>query len=1077
MRRIVGTLMAVVLVFLSNVAFGAYGTYADGLGMHEFGARTDISGWDVTQGDMNIASQAPVIVMPAEGDSSMTAVAGASRPLRIQLSDAYANLTSDEGYEIYIIKNSDVESSPTKLDGVYKPGLGDYLYRVGTTDEMPSVAYIQTGVNKSKIYVKSMASGLQSDERSFSVTVSSPPSYSVDTVDGNYDFIEGDDVHILVSLDRQNTTGNSLFAFLVPVTDNDKAVVDCSFLARNGGTGLEIGRYNTSCDGYFTMIDGCSTASTSQFSYNVMLRTARVFEEGTEVTSYMCKNTLVLKSSNVIPTVDAVERGMDSTDEDGEFPDIVFPKDVEQSFTAIITEPGLADLQATGENVFKARWMFATTGVAATGPTNGDANGVIEGNPGDNPAKFTFTRAGRWTVTLQLKDKDMPGGGNGELGKSYVFYVDVIDQPSITVTGFDEFDTETDSFSETESGDAGGNAYINVHLDMNKCDFDMTVKLVVAYAGAANPGKFVLQTGSGIVQDPSDENVYYVTFHSGETDKQIGIKTLDGTSLSRVTITPSVTTHAIVPDSGTRYADEYYLGADKMFRVYNMAPVADISDFWPLPGTTNYVTIGAAEPITWDFTDVESDFTKGITVMIKGGGGYSATVYTAADAAGSFAPTFSSAGLQTVTMTIRDADNGSMSFIWYYNVEAAAELTAVIDGVTWAYTVSNGEASLGGRSSTAVYETTEGAISIPSSLGDSPVTRIGDDAFFGCSGLTSVAIPDSVTSIGSHAFFGCSGLTSVTIPDSVTNIGNSAFSGCSGLTSVTTPDSVTNIGDYAFYNCSGLTSVTIGNSVINIDAFAFGNCSNLTTVVMPDSVTSIGSYAFFGCSGLASVIFNGNAPAIGGSCFTGVPSSCVVQVNKDSTGWGVDIPGAWNGMRIEYLPMEPVAADASPTTVTNAIDSAGFADADGVKAAIGGSAEEYAAFKSWAGRVKGASGGAVAGESAVVANTNAAAAYLLGAERLFENAPKVEFEELTIGEDGPSDGTMTVSVTVKDGEDSVACSAEKVKSLFEATGNLGDWAGDAKLPVEVEVIGTSPMRFRVTPGDGSSPSAFLRIRK
>ena len=93
--------------------------------------------------------------------------------------------------------------------------------------------------------------------------------------------------------------------------------------------------------------------------------------------------------------------------------------------------------------------------------------------------------------------------------------------------------------------------------------------------------------------------------------------------------------------------------------------------------------------------------------------------------------------------------------------------------------------------------------------------------------------------------------------------------------------------------------------------------------------------------------------------------------------------------------------------MTNAIESAGFADAEALKAAIAGIAAKYAAFKEWAGRVKGKGGVAVAGEAAVVANTNAAAAYLLGAERLFEKTPRIEFGEVEVRrqDDGsPSQG-------------------------------------------------------------------------
>ena len=135
---------------------------------------------------------------------------------------------------------------------------------------------------------------------------------------------------------------------------------------------------------------------------------------------------------------------------------------------------------------------------------------------------------------------------------------------------------------------------------------------------------------------------------------------------------------------------------------------------------------------------------------------------------------------------------------------------------------------------------------------------IGDDAFFYCSSLTSVTIPNSVTSIGNYAFYYCSGLTSVTIGNSVTSIGWGAFYGCSGLTSVTIPNSVTSIGDDAFYDCSGLTSVTIGNSVESIGGYAFRNCDGLTSVTIPNSVTSIGNDAFSGCSGLTEMKVDAN---------------------------------------------------------------------------------------------------------------------------------------------------------------------------------------------------------------------------
>ena len=111
-------------------------------------------------------------------------------------------------------------------------------------------------------------------------------------------------------------------------------------------------------------------------------------------------------------------------------------------------------------------------------------------------------------------------------------------------------------------------------------------------------------------------------------------------------------------------------------------------------------------------------------------------------------------------------------------------------------------------------------------------TKIEDDVFSGCSGLTSVNIPNSVTSIGNDAFYGCSGLTSVNIPNSITSIGKNTFRDCSSLTSITIPNSVVNIDERAFEDCQALKCITIGNSIERIGEKAFCNCYNLQSITI-----------------------------------------------------------------------------------------------------------------------------------------------------------------------------------------------------------------------------------------------------
>ena len=122
------------------------------------------------------------------------------------------------------------------------------------------------------------------------------------------------------------------------------------------------------------------------------------------------------------------------------------------------------------------------------------------------------------------------------------------------------------------------------------------------------------------------------------------------------------------------------------------------------------------------------------------------------------------------------------------------------------------------------------------------MTSIGYYAFYECTGLTSITIPESVTSIGESAFYN-SGLTSITIGSGVTRIGYSAFYGCSKLTSITIPESVTSIEGGAFENCTGLTSITFNGTIAQWNAIEKASSwkSNVraTEVVCKDGTVSI----------------------------------------------------------------------------------------------------------------------------------------------------------------------------------------------------------------------------------------------
>lgn len=207
------------------------------------------------------------------------------------------------------------------------------------------------------------------------------------------------------------------------------------------------------------------------------------------------------------------------------------------------------------------------------------------------------------------------------------------------------------------------------------------------------------------------------------------------------------------------------------------------------------------------------------------------------------------------------------------------------------------------------------------------VTSIGMGAFFGCISLENITLPDSTMSIDSDAFLGCISLESITIPSEVTLIGVDAFCGCEALTEIhvdesnttycseqgvlfnkertrlicypagkredsyTIPTGVTSIGLSAFSWCNPLTSITIQAGLTSIGSRAFSGCRSLINITIPRSVTSIGDYAFHECTVLTGVYYGGTK-ADKDKISTGNSNSCLTDATWHYSETGTTVSAA-----------------------------------------------------------------------------------------------------------------------------------------------------------------------------------------
>ena len=619
---------------------------------------------DVKVGNLSVSPIKPVVVSPVAGEQLSDAIAGESYPLDLVIAGSYRDIRRTD----WTVQLKSAAFGDSKWH-VYGDGLdidadtGETTVNVMFTVEKDDVDLQIQVVSPKDDVPKTRSSAIV--KAKIDVTAPKKASATFDRGAAQYAESRTETAKAYFKISQPSDSAKPLYAFLRPLNDDAmNKVKSTAYTTATPSQGIYIAPGETDSGALYaelSLLDGNCSAL-----YEVVICTTDAYDSSKEA-SYV-SGQCALNVTNVIPTIRSVSMGGSSVKVSGGTMSKQIALGIPKTFTVDIDDPGLLDLEATGDDSFLVQWKFS-----------GGEWQNMTGNPSAKSISNAFATPGTHEVVVRCQDKDMRESSLWT--EEFSFYVTVLESPKIVIAS----DTGLKAFDETMTGESKSrfNVSLNVPPDFANSSDRLVVDLEVSLLGDAS----AYDVGDCVLSKTQ------VSFASGQTSPQtFYLKTLDGTQESaasgfRITATVS-------DASATDTEGKTWEAGSVEFTVANAAPTinqpAERTDSEGKPVTTT-TTIGELQSQTWSISDVASDV-AGMTVTwvtsegqrmeyVQGAGTDTDTRKYVTDArSGTHTFYFTGSGEKTVTVSVTDKDGGQASATLYYTIAASKTMEIVPHG-------------------------------------------------------------------------------------------------------------------------------------------------------------------------------------------------------------------------------------------------------------------------------------------------------------------------------------------------------------------------------------------------------------